>query len=178
MYISGWPFAALIGVPIAVDILIFKKQWQMFINWSVISAVGILTPQILVDSYFYGKPVLASLNIVLYNVFTSHGPDLYGTEPATFYLINGILNFNIVFPMALLVVPALLVTKCILKSEVSTHGSGMTIRIVWPQVYILIIIVQDIICLRRSPSPRSTSGSWCSGPSLTRRRGSSSPSTP
>jgi len=120
----SWPFAALIGVPIAVDILIFKKQWQMFINWSVISAVGILTPQILVDSYFYGKPVLASLNIVLYNVFTSHGPDLYGTEPATFYLINGILNFNIVFPMALLVVPALLVTKCILKSEVSTHGSG------------------------------------------------------
>ena len=134
MLTSGWPFAALIGVPIAVDILIFKKQWQMFINWSVISAVGILTPQILVDSYFYGKPVLASLNIVLYNVFTSHGPDLYGTEPASFYLINGILNFNIVFPMALLVVPALLFTKCILKSEVSTHGSGMTIRIVVPLV--------------------------------------------
>ena len=100
----------------------------MFINWSVISAVGILTPQILVDSYFYGKPVLASLNIVMYNVFTSHGPDLYGTEPATFYLINGILNFNIVFPLALLVVPALLFTKYILKSEVSTHGSGGTIN--------------------------------------------------
>lgn len=96
----------------------------MFINWSVISAIGILTPQILVDTYYYGKPVIASLNIVLYNVFTSHGPDLYGTEPATFYLINGILNFNFIFPIAILVVPVLLFTKFTLKSEVSTHGSG------------------------------------------------------
>lgn len=30
------------------------------------------------DSYYYGKLVVAPLNIVLYNVFTSHGPDLYG----------------------------------------------------------------------------------------------------
>lgn len=149
----------------------------MFINWSVISAVGILTPQILVDSYFYGKPVLASLNIVMYNVFTSHGPDLYGTEPATFYLINGILNFNIVFPLALLVVPALLFTKYILKSEVSTHGSGGTINVSKASTNCP-HGVQDITCLRPSPSPRSTSGSWCSGRSLTRRRGSSSPSTP
>ena len=148
----------------------------MFINWSVISAIGILTPQVMVDSYFYGKPVLASLNIVMYNVFTSHGPDLYGTEPATFYLINGILNFNIVFPMALLVVPALLFTKFILKSEVSTHGSGVTTLKEGPLINVS--TCQDITCLRPCPSPRSTSGSWCSGRSLTRRRGSSSPSTP
>ena len=38
-------------------------------------------------------------------MFTSHGPDLYGTEPATFYLINGFLNFNFVFLAALLLVP-------------------------------------------------------------------------
>lgn len=31
-----------------------------------------------VDSYYYGKLVVAPLNIVLYNVFTPHGPDLYG----------------------------------------------------------------------------------------------------
>lgn len=33
-----------------------------------------------VDSYFYGKAVVAPLNILLYNVFTSHGPDLYGNK--------------------------------------------------------------------------------------------------
>ena len=40
-----------------------------------------------------------------YNVFSSHGPDLYGTEPASFYLLNGLLNFNLVFPAALAVLP-------------------------------------------------------------------------
>ena len=124
--IPGWPFAALIGLPIAVDILLFKKQVSLFVQWSLISAVTILGPQVLVDSYYYGKPVAASLNIVLYNVFTSHGPDLYGTEPASFYLLNGCLNFNIVFPAALAVVPALALTKFILRGEVSAsaHGSG------------------------------------------------------
>lgn len=120
----GWPFAALIGLPIAIDIVIFKKQIQLFINWCVISAVSILTPQIICDSYYYGKPVFASLNIVMYNVFTSHGPDLYGTEPPQFYLINGFLNFNFVFILALLVLPVLTFTKYALKGEISAHGSG------------------------------------------------------
>ena len=122
---AGWPFAALIGLPIAIDIVFFKRQFQLFINWCVISAVTILTPQLICDTYYYGKPVLASLNIVLYNVFTSHGPDLYGTEPAQFYLINGFLNFNFIFLLALAVVPFLTVTKYILKGEVSSNISGL-----------------------------------------------------
>lgn len=36
-----------------------------------------------VDSYYYGKLVVAPLNIVLYNVFTPHGPDLYGESVGT-----------------------------------------------------------------------------------------------
>lgn len=35
-------------------------------------------PLMAVDSFFYGKLVIAPLNILLYNVFTPHGPDLYG----------------------------------------------------------------------------------------------------
>jgi len=35
-------------------------------------------PIILVDSYFYGRLVVAPMNIVLYNIFSNHGPDLYG----------------------------------------------------------------------------------------------------
>lgn len=35
-------------------------------------------PLVAVDSYFYGKLVIAPLNILVYNVFTPHGPDLYG----------------------------------------------------------------------------------------------------
>jgi len=118
----SWPFAALIGLPVAIDIVIIKRKWRLFVDWSVISAITILVPQVLCDSYYYGKPVLASLNIVLYNVFTNHGPDLYGTEPASFYLINGILNFNIAFPLALLVLPVQILSRVLLKSELSSSS--------------------------------------------------------
>ena len=54
------------------------------------------TVTILVDSYYYGKAVFSSLNIVLYNVFSSNGPELYGTEPFSYYIFNLFLNFNFV----------------------------------------------------------------------------------
>lgn len=59
-----------------------------FLNWQILT--------ILVDSYYYGKVVFANLNIVLYNVFSSNGPELYGTEPFYYYMINLFLNFNFV----------------------------------------------------------------------------------
>ncbi|KFM72933.1 Alpha-1,2-mannosyltransferase ALG9, partial [Stegodyphus mimosarum] len=67
-----------------------------------------MIPLILIDSKHFGKFVIAPLNIVMYNVFTSHGPDLYGTEPCTFYFLNGILNFNVGFICALLAAPILI----------------------------------------------------------------------
>ena len=68
--------------------------------------------------------MFAPLNIVLYNVFSDHGPGIYGnqkyifvifewkifahigTEPWSFYFKNMLLNMNIVFPLALLSVVA------------------------------------------------------------------------
>lgn len=67
----------------------------------MLSGVVILAPMIWIDSGYYGKTVIAPLNIVLYNIFTDHGPDLYGTEPLSFYIFNGFLNFNFVFIGAL-----------------------------------------------------------------------------
>ena len=58
-----------------------------------------------IDSHYFGRLVVAPWNIVMYNVFSSHGPDLYGTEPWTFYIVNGILNFNIIFVAALVSLP-------------------------------------------------------------------------
>lgn len=40
------------------------------------------------------------LNIVLYNVF-GQGPNIFGTEPWYFYIVNGFLNFNVLFLLAL-----------------------------------------------------------------------------
>lgn len=48
-------------------------------NLPLVSGICALqVPLVAVDSYFYGKLVIAPLNILLYNVFTPHGPDLYG----------------------------------------------------------------------------------------------------
>lgn len=104
----GWPFAVLLGVPIAFDMLLRRRKFKQFIVWSLISAVTVLGPMIIIDSIYFGKFVVAPLNIILYNVFTSHGPNLYGVEPPTFYFINGFLNFNIIWLLALCV-PVLLV---------------------------------------------------------------------
>lgn len=54
------------------------------------------------DSDLYGRLVIAPVNIVMYNVFSKHGSTLYGTEPFSFYFVNGFLNFNIAFVFALL----------------------------------------------------------------------------
>lgn len=65
-------------------------------------------PLILVDSYYYGRLVIAPLNAVLYNVFNSHGgPELYGVEGFAYYFINLTLNFNLVLVASLFSVPML-----------------------------------------------------------------------
>ena len=43
------------------------------------------------------------MNIILYNMFTPEGANLYGTEAWYFYLLNLLLNFNIVFSLAMAV---------------------------------------------------------------------------
>ncbi|XP_047507656.1 alpha-1,2-mannosyltransferase ALG9 [Pieris napi] len=97
----SWPFTALIGVPIAIDMLYFKNKSYEFFKWSLISLIVILVPTVIVDSWHYGRLVVAPWNIVAYNIFTEHGPDLYGVEPWTYYFVNGFLNFNVIWVLAL-----------------------------------------------------------------------------
>ncbi|XP_012987966.1 alpha-1,2-mannosyltransferase ALG9 isoform X1 [Esox lucius] len=113
--IIGWPFSTLIGLPIAFDLLVLKRTWKSFVTWATTSLLLFLVPLMVVDSYCYGKLVIAPLNILLYNVFTPHGPDLYGTEPWSFYFINGFLNFNVVFILALLSLPLTLLMEMLLQ---------------------------------------------------------------
>ncbi|XP_012677447.2 alpha-1,2-mannosyltransferase ALG9 isoform X2 [Clupea harengus] len=113
--IVGWPFSALLGIPIAFDLLVLKRKWKSFILWGLAALLIFLVPVVLVDSYYYGKLVIAPLNIILYNVFTPHGPDLYGTEPWHYYFVNGFLNFNIVFALALLSLPLTSLMEALLK---------------------------------------------------------------
>uniref|UniRef100_A0A670Y2G9 Mannosyltransferase n=2 Tax=Pseudonaja textilis TaxID=8673 RepID=A0A670Y2G9_PSETE len=113
--IVGWPFSAALGLPIAFDLLVLKRRWKSFLQWSLVSLLVFLVPMVAIDSYHYGKLVVAPLNIILYNVFTPHGPDLYGTEPWSFYFINGFLNFNVAFILALLALPLTCLMETLLQ---------------------------------------------------------------
>ncbi|KAM6043484.1 alpha-1,2-mannosyltransferase ALG9 isoform 3-T3 [Chlamydotis macqueenii] len=135
----GWPFSAALGLPIAFDLLIVKQRWKSFLNWCVVSLILFLVPLVVVDSYYYGKLVVAPLNIVLYNVFTSHGPDLYGTEPWYFYFINGFLNFNVAFILALLVLPLTCLMECLLQ-KFHVQNLGRPYWLTLAPMYIWIVI--------------------------------------
>jgi len=80
-----------------------------------------LIPQIAIDSEKYGRLISAPLNIVKYNVFTSHGPDLYGTEPWTFYLFNGFLNFNVALLLAIAAIPVFLFAQIFMPRQKEKH---------------------------------------------------------
>lgn len=93
----GWPFASALSLPI----LLATKNKMQLIKWGIIGSLLFGIPLVAFDSWMYGKLVIAPLNIVFYNVFASgRGPELYGTEPWTFYPLNLLLNFNLVIPFA------------------------------------------------------------------------------
>lgn len=67
---------------------------------------------IYIDSVAYQKFVIVPLNIINYNLFsTSGGPNLYGTEAPSFYILNGLLAFNLLLPLALLSIPLLFISS-------------------------------------------------------------------
>ncbi|XP_065313753.1 alpha-1,2-mannosyltransferase ALG9-like isoform X1 [Gordionus sp. m RMFG-2023] len=146
--IIGWPFALILGIPMAFEMLILNRTYAQFIKWSLISLFGTLIPTIIVDSFYYGKFVLAPFNLVVYNIFSSKGPELYGVEPWHFYFVNLFLNFNLAFLAALLTLPLLLlliVVQYFVKSkpceekkpkiEISKHLLILTPFYLWALVF-------------------------------------------
>ncbi|TRY79306.1 hypothetical protein TCAL_06056 [Tigriopus californicus] len=139
----SWPFAAILGLPIALDVLVRRRRWSLFVVWSAISTVVLLVPQIWLDSAYYGRSVVAPWNIISYNIFTSHGPDLYGVADLRFYLINASLNFNIAFPLSLVSGPCLLLTYgWANKNSPSTNLASRLLQLMGFYVWILIFFYQ------------------------------------
>jgi alpha-1,2-mannosyltransferase len=79
-----------------------------------------------VNTFFYKKVEVVSWNIIKYNIFSeTGGPNLYGTEPWTFYFKNLALNFNIWFVLALLSLPLFFLQKVF---SPSTQGFASGLR--------------------------------------------------
>ncbi|KAI8320796.1 hypothetical protein GQ54DRAFT_245605, partial [Martensiomyces pterosporus] len=123
----GWPYAAIVAVPFALEELLERgvssgsgsapSLWrvQRVVAMAVVGVLAlavVLGSLCLVDSWYYGRMVVAAWNQVSYNVFGgSGGPELYGTEPWHFYIKNGLVNANLVMVLGLLSLPLLAVEK-------------------------------------------------------------------
>jgi hypothetical protein len=86
-----------------------------------------------IDYGYYKKWMIVPLNIVLYNVFSdpSRGPNLYGTEPWHFYILNGLLNFNFVFIAALASGIVYLFAGTRNQALVQKHGWRLSFFYLW-----------------------------------------------
>lgn len=156
----AWPFSGAIGIPFAIEeltvfgrdtdstdkgklkVAIRSKYWQLMrlvrlgeaLLFSTLALGGLVTA---FDSYVYGRYSFVPWNIVNYNVFHSNsngdykGPNIFGTEPWYFYILNGFLNFNVVFILALISGSVLLITAFVDRHRIP--GSTWK-EAIWPYV--------------------------------------------
>lgn len=83
--------------------------------------------------FFYKQKVVVTWNIVKYNIFSSSsGPELYGTEPWTFYFKNLALNFNVWFILALAALPLFILQKIISPSAQGFQSGLRTVVFLAP----------------------------------------------
>ncbi|CAH1764508.1 2129_t:CDS:10, partial [Entrophospora sp. SA101] len=116
----AWPFSAAIGIiPAIEEILIrtnsFKDRLDRLTR-IIVSVIVTLTclaiPIILCDCLYYKKLTIVPWNTIYYNTFDDkdRGPSLYGTEPWHYYFVNGFSNFNLIFLVAIISLPGLIIT--------------------------------------------------------------------
>ncbi|EGG14046.1 glycosyltransferase [Cavenderia fasciculata] len=106
----GWPFVIVVGAPMALS-LIVEYGFINVLVWAIVPTVSVFAPMIMIDEKYYGKLVIAILNIILYNFTSDHegGSQLYGIEDWKFYFINCFVNFNVIFFIALLSIPLIII---------------------------------------------------------------------
>lgn len=98
--ILGWPFVLVLNLPLCFHYLINHRlisTVRTVFDCSLIFCL-ISTIVIGIDSLFYGKFAPVAWNIFFYNVLNadeSAGPNIFGTEPFSYYIQNLILNFPI-----------------------------------------------------------------------------------
>ncbi|KAL2129328.1 hypothetical protein VTI74DRAFT_7937 [Chaetomium olivicolor] len=118
--VLGWPFAMALCAPFVMEEVFFaflsdkERFFEAFIRVmrGVVAAVLLVAFDTAINTFFYKKFEIVTWNIIKYNIFsTTGGPDLYGTEPWTFYFKNLLLNFNAWFILALLSLPLFLLQK-------------------------------------------------------------------
>ncbi|EEA25590.1 mannosyltransferase [Talaromyces marneffei ATCC 18224] len=114
--IVGWPFSGALLLPLLTEEVLSSifsghlgNTLRQIVNGGI-RCIVILGLEIGVDSLFFQKFAFVPWNIVAYNVFggEGRGPNIFGTEPWTFYIRNLLLNFNVWFILAASIAPLLI----------------------------------------------------------------------
>jgi len=110
---TGWPFIGLLLVPIGLSmifhtvsmnssslVVVLYNLLQLIISGLCVAALVEL-PVLLLDFKFYGKITSPTLNILLYNAIGGSGDELYGVEPASYYVRNLFFNMGLSWVLVL-----------------------------------------------------------------------------
>ncbi|KAK0536430.1 mannosyltransferase [Tilletia horrida] len=131
--ILGWPFAIVLSLPFVAEELFLPSGNQVpaslarysafiaarlgrFLRGALFAGLVIGGVTTVIDSLAYGRFTVVSLGIVIYNVLSAKrgaGPELYGTEPASYYFANLGLAFNLILPLALFSAPLALLLRLV-----------------------------------------------------------------
>ena len=79
--------------------------------------------EIAIDSFFFRKFVIIPWNLISYNIFggKDRGPNIFGTESWTFYILNLLLNFNFWSVLAVSAAPLLILRALFLSRAVKEN---------------------------------------------------------
>ncbi|AET40839.1 dolichyl-P-Man:Man(6)GlcNAc(2)-PP-dolichol alpha-1,2-mannosyltransferase Ecym_6468 [Eremothecium cymbalariae DBVPG len=96
--ILGWPFVLVLSVPLVLHYLLSHRIIDTLRTGvsSVLVLVMVVATVFTIDSIFYRKYAPVPWNIVMYNVLNASeesGPNIFGTEPWYYYILNLLLNF-------------------------------------------------------------------------------------
>ncbi|KXG50707.1 GPI mannosyltransferase [Penicillium griseofulvum] len=138
--IVGWPFAGALIVPLlaeeAIVSILSGSLGSLLYNVfdGIIRCLSILALEIAIDYAFFRKLVLVPWNIVAYNILGGEGkgPEIFGTEPWTFYIRNLLLNFNVWFVLAMMSAPVLLFQIVFRSHTTSLQTSLRSMALVAP----------------------------------------------
>ncbi|KAK0391332.1 hypothetical protein NLU13_0833 [Sarocladium strictum] len=139
--VLGWPFAAALCAPFMAEeilLMVFSSKESLIesivrIGRGVVAGLLVVFFDFIINLFFYKKIAVVSWNIVKYNIFSkTGGPDLYGTEPWTFYFKNLALNFNIWFVLAVVALPLFLLQKLFSPSGQGLYFGLRTVVFVAP----------------------------------------------
>ncbi|PWY66434.1 hypothetical protein BO70DRAFT_374717 [Aspergillus heteromorphus CBS 117.55] len=138
--IVGWPFAGALVVPLLLEEVVigfFSSNiggLAVSILDGALRCLAILAAEIAVDYAFLRRFAIVPWNIVAYNIFggEGRGPEIYGTEPWTFYIRNLLLNFNLWLVFAMAAAP-LLALQALFRSGASTRQTLLrTVTLITP----------------------------------------------